>query len=129
MKPETLWQAYRRLLTEQVKDNPAKLLTDLIVLVRFATGAADNLAPFAVRVEQQFNLWLGREKRAGRDYTPEQRTWLEAMRDEIAANAYLALADFGEVFRDRGGVYAAKKAFGDHRLAPILDDLNKALVA
>mgnify|MGYP002777082370 CR=1 FL=1 len=128
LKPETLWQAYRRLLPDQVKDNPARLLTDLIVLVRFAIGAGAELAPFAVQVTQAFNLWLGREKRAGRDYTAEQRAWLEAMRDEIAANAHLALADIGEVFADRGGVYAARRAFGD-RLAPMLDDLNKALVA
>lgn len=128
LKPETLWQAYRRLLPDQVKDNPARLLTDLIVLVRFAVGAASELAPFAVQVTQAFNLWLGREKKAGRDYTAEQRAWLEAMRDEIAANANLALADVGEVFADRGGVYAARRVFGD-RLGPMLDDLNKALVA
>ncbi|MDW8415887.1 MAG: type I restriction-modification enzyme R subunit C-terminal domain-containing protein [Thermaurantiacus sp.] len=128
LKPETLWQAYRRLLPDKVKADPARLLTDLIVLVRFAIGTGTELAPFAVQVRQAFNLWLGREKRAGRDYTAEQRAWLKAMRDEIAANAHLALADIGEVFAGRGGLYAAQRAFGD-RLAPMLEDLIRALVA
>ena len=52
---------------------PEKVLTDLVALVRFAAGGADEvLEPFSRRVEQRFNLWVGRQKKAGRSFTDEQ---------------------------------------------------------
>lgn len=78
----------------------------------------------------RFNLWLGREKTAGRDYGPVQLGWLEAIRDHLAANIDLSLRDLQEQpgFTERGGVIAARKAFGD-RLNTIIEELPEALVA
>jgi type I restriction enzyme R subunit len=49
-----VWQAYRRLESSLVRGAPSdKVLTDIISLVRFATGQADLLEPYAARVEQK----------------------------------------------------------------------------
>ena len=90
----------------RVRDaSPERLLTDLVMLVRYALGLAETLEPFSVGVEQRFNLWLGREKKAGRDYTDAQMAWLRLLKDHIAANVEVGLANLQEApsLADRGG--------------------------
>lgn len=130
LQPLELWSAYRRLQGEKVSGNPAKALTDIVALVRFATGAAETLGPLSSDMAGRFNLWLGREEKAGRAYDDEQRGWLEAIRDHIAANIELPLRDLQEQpqFERRGGLIAARRAFGV-RLESVVDDLTQALVA
>ena len=77
----------------KARDNPAKALTDIVALVRFATGAADTLAPLSGNVAGRFNLCLGRERQAGRAYNQAQLGWLEAIRSQLAANIALPLRD------------------------------------
>src|SRR5690606_20545845 len=94
----TVWQAYKRLDAAKVRGAPVDdQLTEVVSLVRFALGQAEMLEPFASGVEQRFNLWMGREKKAGREYTPEQKEWLRAIAAYITANAEISLADFQEV--------------------------------
>ncbi|WP_129677521.1 type I restriction-modification enzyme R subunit C-terminal domain-containing protein [Candidatus Chloroploca sp. Khr17] len=64
-----------------------------IVLVRFALGLDQILEPFSAKVEQRFNLWIGREKNQGREYTPAQIEWLRAIASYIAANAEIGPRD------------------------------------
>jgi type I restriction enzyme R subunit len=130
LQPLELWSAYRRLQGDKVRGNPAKALTDIVALVRFATDHADTLAPLSSDMAGRFNLWLGREGKAGRDYTQEQLGWLEAIRDHLAANIELPLRDFEEQpqFSRRGGIVAARRAFPG-RLDAVVDDLTTALVA
>lgn len=61
---------YKRLYSDRVRDaSPNRLLSDIVALVRFALDPETRmLEPFSASVEQRFNLWLGREKNAGRDY-------------------------------------------------------------
>jgi type I restriction enzyme R subunit len=125
-----VWQAYRRLEASLVRGAPSdKVLTDIISLVRFATGQNDVLEPHSARVEQKFNLWIGRQKKAGRDFNEEQMNWLTAIRDYLAANVEIAPADLmrDHPFTDWGGVVAAKKLFGNE-LNGMLDELTEALV-
>ena len=83
-----VWQAYQRLDAARVRGAPEKVLTDLIALVRFAAGGPDEvLEPFSRRVEQRFNLWVGRQIKAGRSFTDEQMEWLGLIKDHIAHNA------------------------------------------
>ena len=105
-------------------------LTEVVSLVRFALGQTEVLEPFGTVVEQRFNLWLGREKKAGREYTAEQEGWLRAIASYIAANAEIAARDFQEApgFADRGGILEARKVFGPG-LDSMLDELQGALVA
>ena len=130
LQPLELWSAYRRLQGDRVRGNPAKALTDIVALVRFATGQADSLAPLSSEMAGRFNLWLGREKQAGRAYSQEQLGWLEAIRDHLAANIELPMRDLQEqpAFARRGGVIAARAAF-PKRLDALVDELTTALVA
>ncbi len=126
-----VWQAYRRLNAALVRGAPAdKLLTDLISLVRFATGQMELLEPHAARVEQRFNLWIGRQIKAGQVFTEEQMAWLKAIKDYLAANVEIAPADLvrDEPFAGWGGVVAARKLFGN-ALNGMLDELTEVLVA
>tara|TARA_R110000787_G_scaffold238691_1_gene344888 strand:+ start:227 stop:2971 length:2745 start_codon:yes stop_codon:yes gene_type:complete len=126
-----VWQAYRRLDAARVRGAPAdRLLTEIIMLVRFALGQIDTLTPIAAIVEQRFNLWIGREKQQGREYTEDQMAWLTLIRDYIAANAEITRGDLQAApgFFERGGVAKAHALFGE-RLTGLLDDLVTALVA
>lgn len=126
-----VWQAYRRLQATLVRGAPSdKVLTDIISLVRFATGQAETLEPYAARVEQKFNLWIGRQKKAGRDFNEEQMNWLKAIKDYLAANVEIAPADLmrDQPFTAWGGVIAARKLFGAE-LNGMLDELSEALAA
>ena len=129
LQPLGLWSAYRRLMGNRVRGNPAKTLTDVIALVRFALGTEETLAPFSATVLQRYNLWMGREKNAGRIYGPEALGWLDAIREYLATNVEMTLPDMQEQFAERGGILAARRVFGAERLAPLLDELTQALVA
>lgn len=126
-----VWQAYKRLHATLVRGAPSdKVLTDIISLVRFATGQTDLLEPYAARVEQRFNLWIGRQIKAGRTFTEEQMNWLKAIKDYLAANVEIAPGDLmrDQPFSAWGGVVAARKLFGAE-LNGILGELSEALLA
>jgi type I restriction enzyme R subunit len=64
-----------------------RALSDIVMLVRYAVGAATTLEPLPATIAGRFNLWLGRKERVGRTYTEAQRASLFAIRDFIAVNA------------------------------------------
>ena len=126
-----LWACYRRLNASKVRDaSPASVLTDLVALVRYALGHSETLQPLSADVAGRFNLWIGREKRAGREYSPEQMRWLTLIRDHVAANVEVTLDDLQEVpdFADQGGRIAANRLFGRERLPGLLDELSDTLI-
>jgi type I restriction enzyme R subunit len=126
-----VWQAYKRLEATLVRGAPSdKVLTDIISLVRFATGQVDLLEPYAVRVDQRFNLWIGRQKKAGRDFNEDQMNWLRAIKDYLAANVEIAAPDLtrDQPFTDWGGSVAARRLFGPE-LDRVLEELSEALAA
>lgn len=126
-----VWQAYKRLDASKVKGAPVdQQLTEIVSLIRFALGYDNVLEPFAAKVEQRFNLWVGREKKAGREYSTEQMTWLRTIANFISANAEIGLGDFMNVpsLSDKGGILKARELFGSD-LNDMLDELQGALVA
>jgi type I restriction enzyme, R subunit len=126
-----VWQAYKRLDAAKVRGAPVdQQLTEIISLVRYALGMEEILEPFSVKVEQRFNLWIGREKRQGREYSAEQLEWLRAIASFIAANAEIASRDLMEApsFADKGGLLRARELFGA-KLNPMLEELQLVLVA
>lgn len=130
LKDATVWACYRRL--HAGKTRPATgLLTDLVSLVRYATGVRAELEPLATDVNRRFELWLGREKRAGRDYTEEQLSWLRLMRDWVANNVEVTMQDIRDSsdFTAKGGTARARQLFGAERLPALVDDLTDSLVA
>ena len=124
-----VWNAYADIEKDKVKriTNPARLLTNLVQLVRFAIGRDDTLTEFDTAAEQRFNLWIGRQKKRGVEFTAEQTEWLNLIKNEIITNAALTAADIQTAFSDRGGLVKAKKVFGD-RLNETLTDLSATLM-
>ena len=125
---ERLWQAYQRLNESRVRGSGQRQLADIVALVRYATGEADDLAPFADHVNRRFEGWLAMQETAGREFTDEQRWWLEAIRDRIAGNVSAEMRDLQNSPLDqRGGLIAAYDLFGDD-LQSIIDELNLELM-
>jgi type I restriction enzyme R subunit len=126
----TVWACYRRLHAGQTR-SPTGLLTDLVGLVRYAIGDRADLEPLGPDVVRRFELWLGREKRAGRDYSEEQLAWLRLMRDWVAGNVEVTMQDLREVsdFTAKGGTARARQLFGADRLPALADELTDTLVA
>ncbi|MGL6251829.1 MAG: DEAD/DEAH box helicase family protein [Billgrantia desiderata] len=126
-----VWQAYKRLEASQVRGAPVdEQLTEVVSLVRYALGQTGTLEPIDAVVERRFNLWLGREKKAGREYNAEQEAWLRAIAAYLAANAEIAPRDFMEVpsLADQGGILRARQVLGNG-LNEMLNELQEALVA
>lgn len=130
LKEATVWACYRRLHAGQVRA-PSGTLTDLIGLVRYAIGGRAELVPLSAEVNRHFELWLGREKRAGREYSEAQLEWLRLMRDWVANNVEVTMEDVREAgdFASRGGTARARQLFGAEHLPGLLDELSQALVA
>ena len=125
---ERLWLAYQRLDESRVRGSGQRQLADIVALVRYATGEAYELAPFADHVNRRFEGWLAMQETAGREFTDEQRWWLEAIRDRIAGNVSAEMRDLQNSPLDQhGGLIAAYDLFGDD-LQPIIDELNLELV-
>lgn len=128
--PEALWRAYETLDRDRVRGvGGARLLTDVVSLVRYATHQDDVLEPFAERVNERFADWLSRQEAGGRRFTDEQRQWLELIRDHIAGSLKIEADDFEYTpFAQRGGMGRVYQVFGDN-LNDLLDELNEVLAA
>ena len=125
--PPRLWDAYRRLDQSRVRGSSQRVLSDIVSLVRFAIGHDNELAPFAEQVEQRFRGWRATQEIAGREFTDEQRRWLEDIKDHIAGSVSIEPADLQlPPFAQAGGIGHAYALFGDE-LAPLLEELNLAL--
>lgn len=127
--PDALWRAYETLDRSKVRGSGTRVLTDLVTLVRFATGQDPALAPFADGVNTRFAAWLAAQEAGGRRFTPEQRRWLEAIRDHVATSLRIDRDDFDYTpFTQHGGLGKVYQVFGDE-LPALLDELNEVLVA
>ena len=126
---ERLWQAYERLNESRVRGSGQRALTDIVALVRYAIGVTDELVPFADHVKQRFEGWLSMQEIAGREFTAEQRRWLEAIRDQIAGSVGMELADLEYApFNQWGGIGGAYGLFGG-QFQDLIEELNTELVS
>jgi type I restriction enzyme R subunit len=129
LTPEKLWQAYEALQKSRVRGAGGRVLTDLVSLVRFELQQENELVPFAEVVHQRFGGWLQRQEKAGRTFTPEQRQWLEAIRDHVATSMGVTKDDFEYTpFQERGGLAKAHQLFG-RELDRLLEQMTEALAA
>jgi type I restriction enzyme R subunit len=128
--PEQLWRAYELLAADRVRGaSGQRLLTDVVSLVRFALHQDAELAPHAERVRERFAAWLAQQEQGGRQFSAEQRRWLEMMRDHVASSLTFEVEDFDLVpFVEEGGLGAAGRVFGTD-LRRVVDELNEALAA
>lgn len=128
--PDRLWTAYRLIEGEKVRGrSAADRAADLVSLVRFALHQEPTLTPFAETVGARFAAWLAQQAAAGVVFTPEQRQWLEMVRDHVAQSLSMDSEDFdGTPFSQQGGLWRAHTLFGD-QLKPLLAELNGVLIA
>lgn len=128
---ERLWNAYARVQASQVKGADRKRqLTDLVSLVRFASGLEAELNPFADEVDKRFQTWIFRHNaQRGTAFTPEQTEWLRMMKDHIASSCSISRDDFDYAeLADKGGLQKAWGLFG-RELDGLMDEMNLELVA
>lgn len=128
LTPELLWSAYKRLEQSKVKNNPKKMLTDLISIVRYATGQEEILAPFFDNVNEKFEEWLVKQESSGRKFTTEQKEWLVMIKEQIAASLSATIEDMDYApFSQKGGRIKLSKLFGDD-YKKILSELHEVLI-
>ena len=129
LETANLWRAYQLLQKDKVQSvkDPAKLLTNIVQLVRFAIGQDEKLEDFSSVANSKFELWKGRQIKRGIQFTEEQRQWLEEIKNYIISNAYMDLSDIQDTLDHKGGIIRARQVFGQE-LTNILEDLSLVLV-
>ena len=126
---ERLWESYAIKKPEQVKAGAMAQLTDLISIIRFEMGYADNLSPFADRVNYNFMQWTFRRNTGAVHFTEEQMEWLRLIKDHIITSLSIEPSDLDLTPFDRhGGLSAFYDAFGDD-YEKLLYEMNYELVA
>jgi type I restriction enzyme R subunit len=131
-RPESLtrlWQAYEVVEPNKVRGKGGKQLVDVIALVRHAMDPNTPLAPVGMTVQERYQQWMAEKQTSGVVFTADQRKWLDAIKDHIAASLNIEQDDLEEVpFNSIGGLGRAYELFGDTLIA-ILDELNQRLAA
>ena len=127
--PDKLWHAYEQLDRSKVRGSGERVLTDLVSLVRVALHQDDELVAYPDLVRDRYHAWLLQQENAGRIFTAEQLSWLERIRDHVAAALAIGPDDFAYTpFLEAGGLGKAAQVFGDE-LAPLLKEINEVLAA
>lgn len=124
---ETLWRAYQQLEKDHVRGaGERRVLTDLVSLVRHA-ALDEELVPFPEQVEQRYLEWLGVQADHNRQFTPQERWWLDEIARHIGINISISVEDLNYYgFQNRGGQVAALRLFGI-KLPALLEELNTTL--
>ena len=126
---ERLWECYAIKKPEKVKRGTVAQLTDLISIIRFEMGYADNLTPFADKVNYNFMQWTLRRNAGNVHFSDEQMEWLRLIKDHIAVSLSIEPEDLDlSPFDHKGGLGRFYDVFGDSYEA-ILQEMNVELVA
>jgi len=126
---ERLWDCYAIKKPEKVKRGTVAQLADLVSIIRFEMGYADNLAPFADRVNYNFMQWTLRRNAGAVHFTDEQMEWLRLVKDHIAVSLSIEPSDLDfNPFDRKGGLGRFYEIFGEN-YAAVLAELNVELVA
>ena len=126
---ERLWECYAIRQPEKVKRGSVAQLTDLISIIRFEMGYADNLAPFADRVNYNFMQWTLRRNAGSVHFTDEQMEWLRLIKDHIAVSLSVEPEDLDlSPFDRKGGLGRFYDVFGAE-YEQVLREMNIELVA
>ncbi len=99
---------------DKVKGIGGKKLVDVIAMVRHAIDPNTQLTPVDITVEERYQQWMAEKQSAGVVFTADQRKWLDAIKDHIAASLNIEQDDLEEVpFNTIGGLGRAYELFGD----------------
>lgn len=128
LTPDKLWGAYQRLDTSKVRGNRVKTLTDIISLVRYASGAASALVPFSDTVDAKFEKWLSGQESSGRQFTKEQKEWLVMIKDTIVSGISCTVEALDDIpFNQKGGRVKFYRIFGEE-CEKVLNELHEVLL-
>ncbi len=126
---DRLWDCYAIKQPDKVKRGALVQLADLVSLIRFEMGAADTLAPFAERVNYNFQQWSFRRNAGAVHFSEEQMEWLRLIKDHIASSLSVEPEDLDlSPFDRKGGLGRFYEVFGED-YEKILMELNVELVA
>ena len=129
MTIERLWDCYAIKRPNKVTGGTLGQLADLISIIRFEMGYADQLAPFADRVNYNFMQWTLRRNAGSVHFSEEQMEWLRMIKDHIATSLSIETSDLElSPFDRKGGLGRFYDVFGD-RYEAILEEMNIELVA
>lgn len=126
---ERLWDCYAIKQPEKIKRGTLAQITDLIAMIRFEMGCTDTPAPFADRVNYNFQQWTLRRNAGAVHFTPEQMEWLRLIKEHIVSSLSILPEDLDLTpFDKRGGLLGFYECFGDN-YKKILNEMNIELVA
>ena len=127
---DRLWQAYGHKNPTKVKSNsPVYKLMDIISLIKFELGKADELIPFCSMVDFNFKKWTFAKNAGNGQFTDEQMKWLRWIKEFISTSLSITEDDFELApFANHGGLGRFHELFGD-KYKQILEEMNAALVA
>jgi type I restriction enzyme R subunit len=127
---EKIWNAYHRLEPQKVTGlTAARILTDIISLIRYEIGIDKELKPYSEIVNINFKNWIFRRQAVGKIFTEEQLEWLRMIRDHIVTSVRIEKNDFDFTpFIDNGGLGKFWKLFGEET-EKIISELNEELAA
>ena len=127
---DRLWDAFAAVAPKKVKGrSQAGRFADLVALVRFALEREQVLEPFAQTVNQRFIEWIERNLAKDILFTPEQRAWLELIRDHIATAISIEPNDFNYARSASAAGWVKLINSLVHELPKLLDELNEVLAA
>ncbi len=123
-----LWRLQRQAEPDQTQGE-ARSLVDLIALVRHALHPGEPVIPVRTDIEARYREWLADQMGRGVDFTPEQRAWLDMIKDHIVTSLAIAREDFQDTpFAEQGGLGKVYQLF-EEKLDTVLEDLNERLAA
>ncbi len=124
---DNLWAAYAALEKSKVRGaSGARIMTDLVSLVRYALNQENELVPFPEKVDTNFKAWLAQQEKK---FNEEKLHWLEMIRDHIAGNLSIETDDFEYApFSQEGGLGKFYQLFGKE-VNILLEELNEQLAA
>ena len=126
---DRLWDCYSIKKPDKVKRSAISQLADLISIIRFEMGYADNLSPFADKVNYNFMQWTLRRNAGNVHFTDEQMEWLRLIKDHIAVSLSIEPKDLDlSPFDRKGGLGRYYEIFGE-QYKTVLQEMNSVLVA
>lgn len=125
---QALWRIQATAEPERVRGE-AQSLVDLIALVRHALHPDEWVIPLQEEIEAGYRAWLEEQAAAGVAFSPEQREWLDMIKNHIVTSLAISRDDFEDTpFIERGGLGRVYQLFGG-RLDWVLSELNERLAA
>ena len=102
-----------------------KALVDIISMIKHAAHEEETLLTAEERVSIAFERVT-----VGKDFTPDQRLWLDRIRSHLIANLSIDKEDFEyiPVFSDYGGWNKANRVF-EGQLSTLISEFNRAVAA